>query len=198
MKYVVISGAIVIAFQTVSAAPSFAQVCVPYENVWVPEQYVCKNSARNNDMKTFDDFTNGGCTRTAGYFKQIPKECPPPPTGRWVNATFTTKQVTVRSGGRDGGEYTQTVSVATSQAETCASAGLKPAKLEGQYICASGERRPVIGEGYQNINYRFGTWGGDRVAGHATVSTNTALMCYANGQKRDSDGTDRLVAWYCD
>lgn len=169
-----------------------------YQKVYVPAQYKCNTRTSGLVEKSFDDFSNGACQTIAARVDDVEVECPK--VGRWVNATFTNKTITMRSGGgRDGGggTYTQTISVPSSQAETCSSAGLSPAKLEGQYICASGEARPVSGTDYEKISYKYGRWGDGGWAGVATTDNNY-LFCWGSGQKRDNDATDRVVAWYCE
>jgi len=165
-----------------------------YQKVLIPAEFKC-NAGATDGVNRFDDFSNGSCQRIAERYEDVEVECPK--VGRWVNATFNNKTITVNGPGRDGGTSTQTISVATSQAETCSSVGLSPAKLEGQYICASGEARPNRGEGYASINYKYGRWGSGGWAGVSTTQNNY-LFCWGNGQKRDNDSTDRVVAWYCE
>ncbi|WP_315922034.1 hypothetical protein [Mesorhizobium sp. SP-1A] len=173
-----------------------ADKCYQNQKVFVPAEFKCSSNGGSGQNR-FDDFSNGSCQKTDARYDDVEVEVPCPKVGKWVNATFTNKTITVRNGGRDGGTTTQTISVATSQAETCASVGLKPAKLEDKYICASGEDRPTRGTDYNKIKYKYGTWGGTWGAGVSTT-VNNYTFCWASGQKKDNDATDRVVAWYCE
>lgn len=85
-----------------------------------------------------------------------------------------------------------------SHAQTCQRAGLKPSSDKGYGICASGERRPTKGTDYNKISYTYGTWGGAGKGGTQAVRLfSSHYFCYSSGQKRDNDGTDRLVAYLC-
>lgn len=104
-----------------------------------------------------------------------------------------------------------------SHAQTCSRVGMKPATNQGYGICASGERRPKKGKDYDKISYRYGTWGGGQGVGGTQVTqglfgvgggtaasqrgqqgqTQAIYYCYTSGQKRDNDGSDRLVAYLC-
>ena len=93
--------------------------------------------------------------------------------GTWVNATDSS----------------------SSHAATCAKEGLSPLVSYALGVCASGEVKPRFGKNADKINYKYGTWGGLNVTGGDIVANG---MCYHHGQKRDNDGTDRLVAYLCD
>lgn len=173
-----------------------ADKCYQNQKVFVPAEFKC-NSNGGNGQNRFDDFSNGSCQKTDARYDDVQVEVACPKIGKWVNATTTSKTITRRVGGRDGDTVTSTISVATSQAQTCASVGLKPAKLEGKYICASGEDRPKSGVDADKIKYKYGTWGGTWNAG-ITTTTSDYLFCWASGQKKDNDPTDRVVAWYCE
>lgn len=98
----------------------------------------------------------------------------------------------------------------TSQAKACAAEGLKPADFDGQR-CASGEWRPISGENYQNINYRYGKYGSGGGKGGSTAQLVTRTWTSGSGQEetyivyycwnprdtRDNDGTDLAVAYAC-
>lgn len=115
------------------------------------------------------------------------------------------------------GMWVNTVSDTETQQEACARLSLQPGDLNGQ-VCASGERRPTTGTGSGGIRYRYGTWGspgsgglydelrsfqqrsggGGRESGNpGTITTYTRHYCWGGGQKRDYDGTDILIAYYC-
>jgi len=61
--------------------------------------------------------------------------------------------------------------------------------------CASGESRPngAIAAG---IQFPLGCWGGCSAMGEI-ASAPIGLFCFAPGQKRDFDRTDRIAACYC-
>ena len=63
--------------------------------------------------------------------------------------------------------------------------------------CYSGEKRQPANSGAA-VTYPFGTWG-SHLTNNAiyVVNRNGTLFCYAGGQKRDNDGTDRLVGIRC-
>jgi hypothetical protein len=137
------------------------------------------------------------CTFVAGPPVQVEVQCP----GRWVNIVYSTD----------------------THAQACARAGLSPANIAGQ-VCASGERRPSSGENWAGISYRYGTWGIDGVGGNSVEMKSPGMVgenphsptgycggtdnpcqpaaaeswCWFSGQKRDYDGTDRTVAYYCE
>lgn len=116
------------------------------------------------------------CTYTAGPPVRVEVPCP----GRWVNIVNSSDTPEV----------------------ACARAGMVPAATERGDICASGERRPRVGNNYQGISYRYGTWGSGTGIGNVYQMINFQdnqqySYCWSNGQKRDYDATDRTVAYYC-
>jgi hypothetical protein len=138
------------------------------------------------------DFAEG-CKVEAAHTDQKEVEC----SARWVNI--------------NGKMPTQ------SQAEVCAERGLQPSTINGQR-CAAGERRPVTGENYDNINYKFGKWG-STLNGGSTVklytysfggssahesgiyvppTTASYYTCYDGDDKKDMDNTDYVVAYACE
>ncbi len=84
-----------------------------------------------------------------------------------------------------------------SHMQTCARAGLYPSANLGDGICASGEARPTKHEHASSISYIYGKWGSAKRGGTVIVRGSGINYCYQAGQKRDSDGTDIVVAYLC-
>lgn len=81
--------------------------------------------------------------------------------------------------------------------QTCSRVGLFPSVDKGYGICASGENRPAQGTDASKISYSYGTWGSHKVGGTKITAGYGAYYCYHSGQKKDSDGSDLLVAYLC-
>ncbi|WP_315921994.1 hypothetical protein [Mesorhizobium sp. SP-1A] len=172
-----------------------AETC--FEPRYVPASYSCNTGAGTGKIQAFDDFSSGSCTFIEAHTVQVPIECPKP-AGRWVNATFTKKIVNGGKSNHNMSNVGVTAYIATGHAQTCSSVGLKPSSFEGN-ICASGENRANSGgNGWNQIDYRFGTFGG-YVTGGGTLTEQLyeQTFCWRAGDKRDWDNSDRLVAWYC-
>lgn len=160
----------------------------------------CYQEAQGDPVMTCGGGTQGNsadfatnCTYVVGPPVQVEVACP----GMWVSTASDTE----------------------TQAEACGRFGLQPANASGQ-ICASGERRPLVGTGFDSIRYKYGTWGSPGPGGSVNeartftftsggggghngnptpVKTTTIVRdyCWASGQKRDYDITDVTVAFYC-
>ncbi|TLX15769.1 hypothetical protein [Rhizobium sp. MHM7A] len=152
-----------------------------YEEQELPPELVC-----DNNYSKSADFSSG-CHYTTGETVQVEVACPV----MWVNIAAKNE----------------------THSQTCRGVGLKVASIEGS-TCASGELRPSIGQNWQGISYRFGRWGGlDAHGGNKIVSIpdrtsrtsrdgpttfyEGGLFCYESGGTRDSDKTDRVVAYAC-
>jgi hypothetical protein len=74
---------------------------------------------------------------------------------------------------------------------TCSALGktLGPDPNYNNAICAAGEQQ-VLGRG---LSYTYGTWG----SGEAQNNAEYGAFCYAPGQKKDNDGTDRTIGCNC-
>ncbi len=64
---------------------------------------------------------------------------------------------------------------------------------QGYGICASGERRPTRGFGYEKISYHHGEYGSSSTGG----SIISGSFCYKSEQKTDNDPTDKIAAFLC-
>lgn len=197
MLKIIKGGAVFLAAQVVGfGVANSAETC--FDARYVPASYSCKSGVGTGKIQSFDDFSNGNCTRVEAHTIQVPIECPKP-AGKWVNASFTKKIIGGGKSNHNMSNVGVTAYIATGHAETCRSVGLKPSSFEGN-ICASGENRASSGgTGWNQIDYRFGTWGGN-VSGGGTLTEqfNEQAFCWRGGDKRDWDNTDRLVAWYCE
>ena len=84
----------------------------------------------------------------------------------------------------------------------CLAVGGTPGVASGGAQCLSGESRPAsaltaLGSG--NPPFHWGCWpGGSCPTANVTANTAVGVMCYASGQRRDNDTTDRTVGCYCD
>jgi hypothetical protein len=74
----------------------------------------------------------------------------------------------------------------------CKQLGLKTATSPENARCASGENRFPSAEGI--ISYSFGVFGAPK---HSAQTLSHGGFCYAPGQKKDNDKTDRTVACFC-
>jgi len=166
--------------------------CVPYDTVLVPEKFECTTSNTTGD-KRFDDFSSGSCKKTPAHYIQVPKECPPPEPGLWVQRI--TKQVQIH---RPYEVYTpQYETVTLGHAATCATVGLVASHLNGA-VCASGGLMPGKGGGWDKIKYPFGIAGkvGDGGGKHARYFPEKTTYCYTKPPKK-KDPDDILIAWFC-
>lgn len=92
------------------------------------------------------------------------------------------------------GRWVQAPKVGGNCANVCRGAGLRLGRDSGGAVCASGEARPssVIGR----ATFAHGCWGSCTSMGTIPTSEQ-GPFCYAPGQKKDADRTDRTVACYC-
>lgn len=133
----------------------------------------------------------------------VPVECVP--KARWVNIPY-------------GANSSGSQSSFMDHAQICAAVGMKAANLGGK-TCASGERRPTLGEKWESINYRYGKKGdgnggdgGDKlilVGGYTAIynrddyggdrTPTYRQMCYDNRMgARNNTKQDAAVAVYCE
>lgn len=163
-----------------------------YEPVQVPASMSCAG-----DKSSSSDFQTG-CIYLPEHIEEKEVACP---VGEWVNISQETK-------------VTQNGSSVT-QASICKTAGMVPYNVGGK-VCASGERAPTVGNGWEAINYRYGKKGGgnggdggDKLekvqygeSGLSDRETSTVkyvgTMCYDKnmGTKNDTK-QDAAVAVYC-
>ena len=181
MRHIACSTILFLAF---CASPSIAATC--YEDVEVPAAFTCNgNSSRSAD------FSNG-CTYEAA--KTVKKEVACPAT--WVSVSSS--------------------DTVPTRAEVCERKNMSPSNVDG-FTCASGEQRPKSGVGAASIIYRYGTSGGGDggsvITNHTTSGSTggcspnssgscedfsyTYRYCYADGQKKDWENSDRVVAYAC-
>ena len=117
-----------------------------YEAKTVPSLDCGRSTSNSADFAT-------SCSATTTVIVEV--ACPPPPPppskARWVNA-----------------KYARYFPVPLSQAETCAAYGMKPSNING-YVCASGNKRPNFGTGWESIDYRHTIRGDRRVGGTYVV-----------------------------
>ncbi|MBY3432910.1 hypothetical protein HFN89_01800 [Rhizobium laguerreae] len=159
-----------------------------YKDVAVAAKIACTNS---NSVSA--DFTNG-CKFVAAHVEKQEIACP---VGKWVNVTADTKM------GKKGARV--------SPAQVCAQAGLVPYSINGK-VCASGERRPRVGNGWESIAYKYGVKGdgnggdgGDRIQTFSIPRNNSMMtgpssgtMCYDYDMgEKNNTSQDALVAVYC-
>lgn len=169
------------------AAPALAEICY--------EERVTTGLQCSESSSSSADFTTG-CT----FGPRIEKV--EVPCGRWVNVFSETRL------GESGASVTH--------AQACAVHGLKPSSFQGK-TCASGERRPTVGNGWQYINYRYGKKGdgnggdgGDRIevingATHYTIEDPrgrfgpvVGSMCYDYSmKKKNHTKQDAVIAVFC-
>lgn len=179
-----INRARILGFATLSilaASPAAAEKCFTTE--FVPASFDCTMSGEAGSA----DF-GGGCVAVAEHEKKVETACQP----KWINVPQT---------------------YLSSHSAFCKMKGLATASIDGK-ICAAGERRPSTGEGHDSINYHSGKWGGSTSGGSystvyrrthtsgnsdsgQTTQTTQVLECWNDGDKKDHDGTDRLVAFVC-
>lgn len=155
---------------------AYAQTCHAYEHV--PASFKC-DTPTGGAANRFDDFSMASCRHIPAH--TVPKEIPCPTWQTPPNATY-------------------------SAAATCGLHQQVPSSVDGQ-SCASGERRPSVGAGASGINYRYGTFGNnhDRFindkGGDEIKLNNGNYYCYGQDkwarQAHDHDGTDLVVAYYC-
>ncbi|TLX16672.1 hypothetical protein [Rhizobium sp. MHM7A] len=174
-----------IAFLCLTGIAQAAEVC--YVTVTVDQPLECTGGYGGGSA----DFT-GGCSYGPEQV-QVPIACPP--KGRWVNIPASTFPMT---------------NPAPTQAKVCASYGMKASSWNGK-TCASGERRPTSGTGWESINYRYGIKGGGNGGDGGDKLVNIggkdafgnrikpAQMCYDNkmGAKNDTK-QDASVAVFCE
>jgi len=161
------------------ALSGFSAQAACYQEMMGDPIMSCNGGIQGNSA----DFASN-CTYVQGPPVQVEVTCP----GMWVN----------------------TISDSETRGEACARVGLAAADLDGQ-VCAAGEARPRTGTNWDGIKYRYGTWGGPsqggisddirafnyRSGGSGTSTSITRHYCWRSGQKRDYDGTDITVAFYC-
>lgn len=161
---------------------SSSAFAVCYDEVYVPEVVNCSKDGTSN----FADFSGGGCSFTPARVDTVEVECP----GRWVQTNGD-----------------------KSHAQACSSVGLSTATHATGAICVSGESRN--GGQSEGISFVFGRWGGDGGIGKQVTTTSfssgglgsrddngqkeyvTRYYCWQSGQKKDYDGTDIAVGFYC-
>lgn len=93
------------------------------------------------------------------------------------------------------GKWVQTNSVDCTT--VCRGLGLNNAPSPEGALCVSGEQRVASANG--KISYTHGTWGTGCVgtAPGQCPQSSVGAFCYAPGQKRDNDRTDRTVGCFC-
>lgn len=181
MRYrnsLIVGGFTLLLCQVISSSAFAAATC--YDTQVLPPELSCDGDSSNSA-----DFSYG-CKYLPDRTIQVEVPCPQ----TWVNI----------------------VDKKESHSQACSRVNLKPANIEGS-TCASGELRPSIGLNWEGINYRFGRWGGlDYSGGYQIVFKpdwtdrggkdepdrfyEGGYYCY-DGGKRDSDNTDRVVAYAC-
>lgn len=163
-----------------------------YEPKLIPASMSCAGN-----QSTSADFQSG-CTYVAEHTEQKEIECP---VGEWVNVAQETRM-------SENG-------VSITQAAICKTAGMVSYNIDGK-TCASGERPPTIGNGWQFINYRYGKKGGGNgkdggerletfrssgISGgmdNGYESTMIGTMCYDRSQgTKNNTKEDAVVAVYC-
>lgn len=159
------------------------------KEVHIPAEFNCGG---NKDEK-FADFVNK-CTTKPARIEYVDVECP----GRWIQVT--------------------NISASNfSQQKTCEAQGLKASNINGR-VCASGERRPQVGNDWSKIKYSYGskgngngfvggnkietrsrTTGGGGRDGNGNTTTSYTTYCYDTyTSKKNNTKEDRLVAVYCE
>jgi len=211
MKSILLTAAF-LSLSAYSALATSPEIC--YDYVSTPASVSCNNS----DSKSAD--FSLGCSNTPATTKKVEVPCPETEAGRWVNVKAATYRVTI-----NGTRSNRPTSIpGTTHAQVCASVGLKPANLDGN-VCAAGERRPMIGGRWEEINYKYGKKGdgnkfdggdrpqfiifgqtcthgnrdeGDRCVGE-TVPYIVNNFCYDSWTKhKNYTKQDAVVAWYCE
>lgn len=182
MKSFILTAAI---FAGLCSTQAYAKTCK--EPQYVPAKVVCDNNSSKSA-----DFTTG-CKFIAAHYEDVEVECP----AQWVNVSSSDTTAT--------------------QSQICSRAGLTSANIDGK-TCASGEQRPTTGENASGIAYRYGKENGGtggNIVTNYTIRGNTGgcspnssgscmdyaytyTYCYASGQKKDYDNSDRVVAFACD
>jgi len=76
----------------------------------------------------------------------------------------------------------------------CRDQGLTLGRSPEGAQCVSGEARPLSAIG--KIQFVEGCWGSCESQGLITTSVHSR-SCYAPGQKKDNDRTDRIVGCFC-
>ena len=188
--YRILAGLALTTALLCSGSAMAAEKC--YEAVLVPASMSCSTSNSKSA-----DFTNG-CKPVDAHYEQKEIECQ---VGRWVNIIAETKI----------GTYGDHV----TQAQACAAYGLKSYNINGK-TCASGERTPTQGTGWESINYKYGKKGGgnggdggDKLQPFSSSAFTTnhgdgpagmvhGTMCYDNDMgTKNNTKQDAAVAVYC-
>jgi len=208
MKPILLTAAF-LSLSAYSALATSPEIC--YDYVSTPASLSCNDS----DTKSAD--FSLGCTSTPATTKKVEVPCPEE-KGRWVNVKADTFRVTI-----NGTRFNRPAIPGTTHAQVCASVGLKPANLDGN-VCAAGERRPMIGGRWEEINYKYGKKGdgnkfdggnrpqlvqsqtcttGGRDDGNRcpteTVPYIVSYFCYDSWTKnKNFTRQDAVVAWYCE